>query len=41
MRLIVLEGATRAAYQAKRQGESAVSLEHLEKVLTQFVSSNL
>ena len=37
MRIYVLEAAHRAAAQAKSEGSEVVDLEHLEKVLPQFL----
>ena len=37
MRIYVLEAAHRAADQAKSEGSEVVELEHLEKVLPQFL----
>jgi len=37
LRIYVLEAAHRAAAQAKAEGSEAVELEHLEKVLPQFL----
>ncbi|XP_042880949.1 centromere protein X-like [Penaeus japonicus] len=36
-RLIVIEGATRAAHQAKTEGADTVSLQHMEKILAQLL----
>lgn len=38
MNLLVKEGAMRAAHQAKQEGADTVTVEHLEKILTQLVS---
>lgn len=38
MRLLVTEGAMRAAHQAKQEGSNTVTVEHLEKILSQLVS---
>lgn len=37
MRLVVTEGAMRAAHQAKQEGADTVTVEHLEKILAQLV----
>jgi len=37
LRIYVLEAAHRAAHQAKSEGAQTVQLEHLEKVLPQFL----
>ena len=37
LRVYVLEAAHRAAHQAKSEGADTVQLEHLEKVLPQFL----
>jgi len=37
LRIYVLEAATRAAQQAKAEGMDKVELEHVEKVLPQFL----
>ena len=37
LRIYVLEAADRAARQAKSEGSDTVQLEHLEKVLPQFL----
>ena len=37
LRVYVLEAAYRSAYQAKSEGSTNVSLEHVEKVLPQFL----
>lgn len=36
-RLIVTEGATRAAHQATTEGADTVTLQHMEKILAQLV----
>ncbi|XP_071527248.1 centromere protein X-like [Panulirus ornatus] len=37
MRLVVTEGAMRAAHQAKQEGANTVTVEHLEKILAQLL----
>ncbi|XP_066957445.1 centromere protein X-like [Macrobrachium rosenbergii] len=37
MQLIVREGATRAAHQAKQEESEIVELQHMEKILAQFL----
>jgi hypothetical protein len=37
MRIFVLEALTRSAEQAKKEDSSEVTLEHLEKILPQFL----
>lgn len=39
LKLLVTEGAMRAAHQAKQEGSDTVTVEHLEKVLSQLVSA--
>ncbi|XP_045112410.1 centromere protein X-like [Portunus trituberculatus] len=37
MRLLTTEGAMRAAHQAKQEGSDTVTVEHLEKILSQLL----
>jgi hypothetical protein len=37
MRIFVMEAMTRAAEQAKKEDSDEISLEHLEKILPQFL----
>lgn len=37
IRLVVTEGATRAAHQALQEGDDTVSLNHMEKILAQLL----
>ena len=37
MRIYVIEAAHRAAYQTKSEGSQTVQLEHIEKILPQFL----
>lgn len=37
MRLLATEGAMRAAHQAKQEGSNTVTVEHLEKILSQLL----
>ena len=37
MKIYVIEAANRAATQAKKEGNEVVELEHLEKILPQFL----
>ncbi|XP_050688101.1 centromere protein X-like [Eriocheir sinensis] len=37
LKLLVMEGAMRTAHQAKQEGSDTVTLEHLEKILSQLI----